>query len=133
MSKDINKTNNDGNTPLLLALQNDVDSSIIKLLIKNRADVKAKNNKGETPLLLAMNNYNKNFPYHELSPRTKDREKVVKLLIENDKNFNITDYKFYENSDVGGIILKANEEKMKKLSGNNNMNNNNNNNNMNKY
>lgn len=116
----VNVVNEDGNTPLLLAIQNDVNPSIIELLIKNGANVSAINKKKETPILLAINNYKNNF-LHTTDTRMEERKNVVKLLIQNDPTFNISNISkndVHPESDLGKMISRVYNEKKNKLSGN---------------
>jgi ankyrin repeat protein len=58
---DINKENNEGETPLFKACRWGYDNEIIvQYLIENGADINKKNNEGETPLFIACHcrNYN---------------------------------------------------------------------------
>ncbi|MFN4149640.1 MAG: ankyrin repeat domain-containing protein [Candidatus Sericytochromatia bacterium] len=55
----IHNKNNEGNTPLMLALKNSVESeSIISLLLDNGADINSKNSQNESPLTFSLLNKN---------------------------------------------------------------------------
>lgn len=53
----INNTDNDGNTPLILAVQNE-NTDIVKLLIDAKADINVKNKKGKNTLFYASETKN---------------------------------------------------------------------------
>ena len=72
----INKPDNEGETPLFIAIREKADP-IAELLVKQRgADINYKNGKGETPLFLAV--------YYE-------NKKIAKLLIESGADVNSRD------------------------------------------
>lgn len=50
---DVNRRDKDGTTPLMLAVQKEINADVIEALIKNGADVNARDNYGWTPLMLA--------------------------------------------------------------------------------
>ena len=70
---DVNATDDNGQTPLHLALHNE-HPEMAKLLIKKGADVNAKNKWGDTPLHLVL-----------------DNPEIAKLLIEHGADVNATD------------------------------------------
>lgn len=78
---DINERNNEGDTGLILAVQNG-SSAVVQLLIKKRADVNAKNSKGETALMHASYANNQN---------TEEHVKIVRLLLNTFPDINIQD------------------------------------------
>ena len=70
---DVNQKDEDGYTPLLLAVRSREDLDTVKLLLENGANPNIKNNRDETPLLITRN---------------KD---IAKILIEHGADVNIID------------------------------------------
>eukprot|EP00833_Pecoramyces_ruminatium_P011744 jgi/Orpsp1_1/1185776/evm.model.c7180000095194.1 len=108
----LNLSDNDENTPLILACKNNLEC-ISKKLIDYGVDVNVKNIKGETPLIMAIKNgninivkslidkmanlndadNNENTPVHWACICNK--EDILQLLLENNASFKM-DNKFYE-------------------------------------
>ena len=65
-----------GYTPLMMALENNVNSEAIKALIKAGADVNARNETGETVLMCAC------------SGQTSTAPEIIRLILENGANVN---------------------------------------------
>jgi ankyrin repeat protein len=72
---DVNAINNDGYTPLMVALSNNYDKDIIELLINNGADVNAINDYWNTPLIYALTSIN-------------DKD-IIQLLLDNGADNNL--------------------------------------------
>jgi uncharacterized protein len=76
---DVNKKDDDGNTPLYYAIMREgIDA--VKLLIDHEAEVNVKNNVGDTLLDIAIINENKNDTTSE----------IINALFENNKDLEFT-------------------------------------------
>lgn len=75
---DINMTDNYGNTPLMLCARNKRDEAV-EILINSGANINAQNDDGDTPLIICS------------QYRDKAALKTIKILIDNDADWNIID------------------------------------------
>jgi len=75
---DINYTDTFGNTPLILAGRNKKEE-MTQYLIESGADLDIRNNDGETVLIMCSNY------------KDKKAFKIIKMLIENDADWNVSD------------------------------------------